>query len=193
MLSRQTLDTIISIAKMEIDPVTDKEYALLAEDIMATTGESLGINTLKRMFGRVNDQTKATQKSLNIVARYLGYVDWNNYMTSLQLGAVHTFNINELGRGDYKHIYVDGLSHGAVVSFRFEPDGKMKLLYIGDYRFRVLHSTSNVISVGDILIIYAFEDGRRLTARKVDCTQGNSLQGIAIGCLNGGVSYIRIE
>ena len=57
MLSRQTLDTIISIAKMEIDPVTNKDYEELARDILDTTGESLGVNTLKRMFGRVNDDT----------------------------------------------------------------------------------------------------------------------------------------
>ena len=75
MLSRETLDTIIRTAKMELDPVTNKDYELLAGDILDTTGESLGVNTLKRMFGRVNDDTKPTLKSLNIVARYLGHLD----------------------------------------------------------------------------------------------------------------------
>ena len=32
MLSRQTLDTIISIAKMEIDPVTNKDYEELVRN-----------------------------------------------------------------------------------------------------------------------------------------------------------------
>ena len=194
MLSRQTLDTIISVARMEIDPVTDKDYSILAEDIFDATGESLGVNTLKRMFGRIQEVNNPTKKTLNIIARYLGYVDWNVYMTSLQQDAVHTFDIDELGRGQYQHIYVDGLSLGAVVDFRFEPNGRMRLVYIGDYRFRVLMSTSGVLVAGDILVIYSFEEGRRLSARKVvDNGNGSTLQGVAIGCLNGGLSYLRVE
>ena len=101
MLSRETLDTIIRSAKMELDPVTNKDYELLAVDILDTTGDSLGLNTLKRMFGRLNDNTKPAQKSLDIVARYLGYLDWRNYEASLMHGAVQTFEIDSLGRGYY--------------------------------------------------------------------------------------------
>ena len=179
MLSRETLDTIIRTAKMELDPVTNKDYELLAGDILDTTGESLGVNTLKRMFGRVNDDTKPTLKSLNIVARYLGHLDWKNYEESLMHGAVQTFEIDTLGRGHYKHIYVDGLSHGAEVEFRYEPDGKMRLHYIGEFRFRVLFSSNSSLSAGNILVIYSFEEGRMLSARKV--SDSGELTGFNIG------------
>ena len=191
MLSRETLDTIIRTAKMELDPVTNKDYELLAGDILDTTGESLGVNTLKRMFGRVNDDTKPTLKSLNIVARYLGHLDWKNYEESLMHGAVQTFEIDTLGRGHYKHIYVDGLSHGAEVEFRYEPDGKMRLHYIGEFRFRVLFSSNSSLSAGNILVIYSFEEGRMLSARKV--SDSGELTGFNIGCLNGGISYLKVE
>lgn len=191
MLSRETLDTIIRVAKMEVDPVTNKDYTLLADDILDTTGESLGVNTLKRMFGRVNDDTKPTQKSLNIVARYLGHLDWKNYEESLMHGAVQTFEVDELGRGHYKHIYVDGLSHGAEVEFHYEPDGKMRLRYIGEFRFRVLHSTNSSLSAGNILVIYSFEEGRTLSVRKI--SESGKLLGFNIGCLNGGICYLKVE
>ena len=191
MLSRETLDSIIRTAKMELDPVTNKEYELLAEDILDTTGDSMGLNTLKRIFGRLNDGTNPTQKSLNIVARYLGHLDWKNYEASLMHGAIQTFEIDTLGRGHYKHIYVDGLSQGAEVEFRYEPDGRMRLYYIGEFRFRVLFSSNNSLSVGNILVIYSFEEGRMLSVRKV--SDNGELTGFNIGCLNGGISYLKVE
>ena len=193
MLSRQTLDTIISIAKMEIDPVTNKDYEELARDILDTTGESLGVNTLKRMFGRVNDDTRPTQKSLNIVARYMGHVDWKNYEASLMDSAEQIFDIDEPSRGYHQYICVDGLRHGAVVDFRYEPNARVRLLYIGDYLFRVLFSTGKALAAGELLKIYSFEDGGVLTVRKMPEGGDGLPKGIRIGCIHGGISYLNVE
>ena len=51
------------------------EFEALALDIETATGEHIGVNTLKRLFGLLSEVTP-TETTLNVVARYLGYGSW---------------------------------------------------------------------------------------------------------------------
>ena len=52
----------------------DCEY--LALDIESVTGEHIGVNTLKRLLGFINDEREARISTLDVIARYLGFENW---------------------------------------------------------------------------------------------------------------------
>ena len=56
-----------------------KDYTLLASKIMDRTGRGIGITTLKRLLGHVNDDRKTNQYTLNTLAIFLGYSSWEEY------------------------------------------------------------------------------------------------------------------
>ena len=49
----------------------------LAMAIQESTGQTLGTTTLKRMLGFINGPTNPRPSSLDIIAQYLGYPDYN--------------------------------------------------------------------------------------------------------------------
>ena len=48
----------------------------IAIDIFSVTNEHIGVNTLKRLLGFLNEECNARISTLNIIAKYLGYPDW---------------------------------------------------------------------------------------------------------------------
>ena len=48
----------------------------LAHDIESQTGEHMGVNTLKRLLGCIDDERQPRVSTLDIIARYLGYAEW---------------------------------------------------------------------------------------------------------------------
>jgi hypothetical protein len=52
------------------------EFEQLSNNIFKTTGKILGVNTLKRLFGKLPD-VNPSETTLNIIAEYLGYSNWD--------------------------------------------------------------------------------------------------------------------
>ncbi|MEE0805124.1 MAG: hypothetical protein U0L77_06850 [Prevotellamassilia sp.] len=195
MLPYQTLNSIIHQAKIIGYPCSNKEYEIVAEDIYTTLGDRLGINTLKRMFGKLNDNVTPTQTSLNIIARYLGYCDWDTYEESLINDSIHFSHYDETQGKNLDYVCTDNLNCGAYVEFCYEPDGRMRLRYIGNYRFVIMACTCNSLQIGDILEIRYFQNGCTLISHTVT-RQGiciNNGQILKIACLRGGISFLKVE
>ena len=53
----------------------DCEY--LALDIESVTGEHIGVNTIKRLLGFINDERQPRCSTLDVIARYLGFENWD--------------------------------------------------------------------------------------------------------------------
>ena len=56
-----------------------KDFEVLAKLILEITQCSIGITTLKRLFGYINDDHRTNSYALNIIALYLGYSTWDAY------------------------------------------------------------------------------------------------------------------
>ena len=61
--------------KCGLDLRTARAAEVLTLDIERVTGERLGVNTLKRLLGRL-DECEPRETTLNIIASYLGFPDW---------------------------------------------------------------------------------------------------------------------
>ena len=53
-----------------------KDISVLADKIFADTGRNIGVTTLKRLFGTINDSRMTIEYTLNTIAMYLGYSSW---------------------------------------------------------------------------------------------------------------------
>ena len=54
---------------------SDCEY--LALDVESVTGEHIGVNTLKRLLGFIDDEREPRISTLDVIARYLGFDNWD--------------------------------------------------------------------------------------------------------------------
>ena len=68
-----------------------KDYDTLANLILQRTGRSIGVNTLKRLMGRISDAREATLFVLNTIAIYLGADSWEAYNRGLDKESVIGF------------------------------------------------------------------------------------------------------
>ena len=55
----------------------------LALDIESLTGEHIGVNTIKRLLGFINDERNTRMTTLDIIARYLGCETWEQLQSCL--------------------------------------------------------------------------------------------------------------
>ena len=55
---------------------TSGDCEFLSLDIESVTGEHIGVNTLKRLLGFINDEREARISTLDVIARYLGFENW---------------------------------------------------------------------------------------------------------------------
>lgn len=65
---------------------TNQDFELLVDEIFKETGTNLSITTLKRIWGKVDYQSKPSLTTLNVLAKYLGYEHWRNFQNQLQDG-----------------------------------------------------------------------------------------------------------
>ncbi|MFC5408759.1 hypothetical protein ACFPMF_05540 [Larkinella bovis] len=54
----------------------NQDFETLSERILAETGVSLSVSTLKRIWGKVRYQSEPTVTTLNTLARFIGYENW---------------------------------------------------------------------------------------------------------------------
>ena len=53
-----------------------RDCELLAPDIESATGEHIGVNTMKRLLGFIADERTPRTSTLDVIARYLGFDNW---------------------------------------------------------------------------------------------------------------------
>lgn len=193
MLLRHTLNQIISSAHLNGNPQSNKDYEIIKADIQDTLGESLGVNTLKRMFGQVNDGVKPTKTSLNIIARYLNYSDWDTYEDAILNGGDCLFSPNNDNSDSHSYICSDYLKVGTVIDIKYEPEQHTTFFYEGKNQFKTIFTTSKQLKENDILDIREFHVGSMLVAHNIIRDSKPLNQGIKLARLSGGISYLRIK
>ncbi|MBR5653635.1 MAG: hypothetical protein IKX22_06100 [Prevotella sp.] len=128
------------------DVRTPYDIQCLALDIESQTGEHIGVNTLKRLLGSIDDERSPRISTLDVVARYLGYGDWDT-LSQLDTGSNSSFDTidGELRMAD--------LSVGQQVLITYLPNRHVCMEYLGDGHFRVIEAENSKLLVGDMLSI----------------------------------------
>ena len=132
----------------------------LAISIRESINETIGVTTLKRLFGFVSDVMEPRVSTLDVLARYCGFSDY---------GAM-TRELAGNGDSDFEKapdISSYELAPGSIVGFDYLPDRRVRLRYLGDCRFEVTESENGSLQVGDIIIVTNFIENSPMIASSV--------------------------
>jgi hypothetical protein len=118
----------------------------LALDIESVTGEHIGVNTLKRLLGFIDDEREPRTSTLDVIARYLGFENWD-LLKCFDDKSNSFFNTAE------DEIRVNNLPKGQHVQISYLPDRLLELEYKGDGHFLVKESHNSKLYIGDELMV----------------------------------------
>ncbi|MBQ9555783.1 MAG: hypothetical protein IJV05_06130 [Muribaculaceae bacterium] len=124
----------------------DCEFVAL--DIESVTGEHIGVNTIKRLLGFIDDEREPRQTTLDIIARYLGSATWDALVNRSEMMVTSDFI-----PGKRKEIMVRELEVGKRVRISYHPNRVLTLEYLGDYHFTVVDSVNGKLQTGDQLTL----------------------------------------
>ena len=121
----------------------------LALDIQSKTGVRLGATTLKRLVGFADDERQPHESTLNVIARYLGYKDWQ------QLSLEDAKGNSGFDACD-EEIRSADLQASDRVEIHYLPDREVMFEYLGCCHYQVVASKNSKLKVGDVATVQNF-------------------------------------
>lgn len=180
VLSNTVIDDIKDRSSLLFDQA--KDFDLLAEKIFSATGRTIGLTTLKRILGYIDDARHTNEYTLNTIALYLGYDSWDVYIKTKRIDSEWCY--------DDDSVYVHMLPVGTHVSVKYL--NRKVDFCIEQYRnelvLKVIGVENSSLQIGDLLFVYKIRKGEILEAEKV--IRGNALGNYKT---NGEITSLKIE
>lgn len=155
----------------------------LSTDIRRRLNETIGVTTLKRLFGFVNDVNTPRPVTLDIIARYAGFENYEIMSRELGLGSDSGFETDP-------DVDSANLKPDDRVTFTYHPDRQVTLEYQGNLRFRVVESKGSSLQAGDIVIAPVFYLNQPLRIESVK--RGDSNLGRYVAGKVSGITSISV-
>jgi hypothetical protein len=159
------------------------QLELLAGEILASTGKSISVNTLKRLLGELPDVNTSTS-TLNIIAEYLGFRDWNALEKVSENGNSQIAELDDT-------VFPSRLDVGTLFEITYEPRRRLLLKVGDDKRCIVEQYNGSKLAYGDVLSIAEVTVGSSLVVSVVE-RDGKQL-GRYMGGIEGGVKSITFK
>lgn len=85
---RHILDLLLRAVALRFGcvPKTPADFNLLSSDVYHRTGRTIGVSTLKRLWGYIRCDHGVTFSTLSLLARYAGYADWDAFCARVRPG-----------------------------------------------------------------------------------------------------------
>lgn len=186
---KKKLDLLLQIVSQTVGftPRTPNDFINLASAILDKTGRTIGLSTLKRLWGYVKDQTGTTYSTLTLLSRYIGYQDWDSFCYFASLitddnSGFSTDNIIEsrlLENGTTLSLVL-GLNKRCTITKTEYPD-----------KFEVIQAENIKLHQGDTIRVSCMALGRPFFA--TDCRRGASPLGNYTGANAEGIKEILIN
>ncbi len=115
----------------------------LIEKIEEQEHEHIGLNTMKRLMGQIKDEREPRPSTLNIIARYLGFENWDVMSEATRHvnssfdhgGSLASFSVPE----------------GGLVEYSYLPDRKVRLRHLSGSKYVVVHNENSQLREGDVI------------------------------------------
>jgi len=158
----------------------------LCRKVQADTGNSISLNTMKRLLGLVTDVKEPRLYTLDIIAKFLGSETWDALLANGQEKSNSDFDsIEEITSSDLKG--------GDVLRFSYPPDRVVTCRYAGEEsRFDVTESVNSKLRVGDVIWVSHFIKSYPLIVDNV-LRDGKSLGQLVLGRYSGLTECKLIE
>lgn len=138
--------------------VTPRDFDYLSMRILDSTRMYVSAMTLKRFWGYLGDryQTSPSRYTLNALAQYAGYINWESFCTTGDKSTEHSnFLPNDCIRSS-------SLKRNDRIELMWYPDRRVIINYEGLGMFKVAESINSKLSSGDTFMCDCIIDGEPL-------------------------------
>lgn len=163
---------------------TPKDFDILSRRIYARVGELLSRNTLRRIWGKIDENVEPRLSTLSILARFIGYSDFNDFIDRSTMEMDGESSSPMMGR---VLSVVDGLVRGARIRLTWEPGRVCEVEYNGSQHFQVVYSEKTRLQPGDTFLCSVIIDGQPLYLDQLQ--QGNNIPTAYVCGKKGGVHF----
>ena len=149
-------------------------------------GEQISTATMKRLWDYVSDQHKPRESTLDILARYVGYDDYQKFCAWLKTTpnyASSFFQADQLMSSELKP--------GQKITIGWSPNRTVLLAYLGESTYEVLSSENSKMQPGDRFLCGSFIKGTPLYISTLE-RNGQQTPPYVAG-RNGGLTVIQSE
>lgn len=181
MLSKMTINHIEKRYGKPIRyPYDCMELSLAIE---AKVGQPISINTVKRLLGFITEAREPRLYTLDLIAQYLDFENWDVYLQSQGHISVSEFKL-------FGGIYSRNLKLNDQIEFHYFPDRELLIQYSGEKAlFQVIKAENSKLQVGDVVFIYEFLLNHPIFVDKV-IRNGDDL-GSYIAGKAGGLTFLK--
>ena len=163
------------------------DFQLLIQQIWEKNHAVLSLSTIKRLWGYVESNGAPRLSTLNTLAQFLGFTDWNAYLVALeQRGGAESAMFT--GEG----IQTADLQAGDRIAVAWQPNRQCTFRYIGDNQFVVEESKNAKLQRGTIFSAARFMIGQPMYLDNILLADGTRTSYIA-GKRNGLTSVTKIN
>ena len=127
-----------------------RDFAWLSEKVLERTQQRVSASPLRRFWGYVNEGVTASKFTKNVLAIFLGYADFEEFV--LLQGAGEQQSQMVMGR----EISCDDLYEGQLLKLSWLPDRTCIIRYQGNGSFRVLSSANTRLAKDDTFECHHF-------------------------------------
>lgn len=161
-----------------------KDCEILSVNINAITGEKISCSTIKRLFGLIESENEPRLYTLDIVAQYLGYINYDHLLQEFNP------NKNELSQS-IESIASKDLKIGDTIRLKYAPNRFLTANYIDDSSFKVIESNDPKIVQDELLTFNNVGRNLPLFASWRSSKTGNA-KNIVLGKISGITSIEKI-
>jgi len=121
------------------------DFSNLVSDIERVTGEHLGENTLRRIWGKLEGYNTVFKRTLDVLCRYCGFEHFDTFCDNLKSEAKIESQIVK----DSISIRVEDLQVGDRIRIGWMPDRVCIVEYEGCRTFKAIDAVNSTLQVGD--------------------------------------------
>lgn len=135
-------------ARQQFD--SPKDFVRLSQSVLKSTSEYISPTTLKRIWGYLSDSTTPRVSTLDVLARYIGYLDYAHFSEEDKKGERQS----DIARDGC--ISVESLSVADRLVVSWLPDRCIRVVYQGYGRFVITEAQKTQLAVGDSFSCHLF-------------------------------------
>ncbi len=135
---------------------TPADFQFLTGVIQERCKETLGVTTLKRIWGYIDGYDTTRYSTLSVLARCVGFHDWDDFLANHGRSGESSNLV--LGRAIYPH----DIQPEEFVRIAWAPDRRVLLKYLGEGSFVVVESENSKLKPGDTFRCSCFIIGEPL-------------------------------
>ena len=170
---------------------TPKDFDLLKDIIFNHTSEYISSTTLKRIWGYLAEPLKTRESSLSILAKTIGYSDWNDFRNSYEQGLTENRFPSSPNFGNVINVNTDLQKDDEIMLFWF-PDRMCKIKYSGEFNFEVLESENTRLKPGNTFNCHLILEGHPLYISGLMQDDSKPISYIC-GKLHGGIRFKKLK